>query len=517
VFEIEKEYLDSHEVRLDVTFEDSVVQQAMRNVAREVSRKINIPGFRKGRAPYGKIVRHVGESAILQEAAEDLLENNYAQFLEDADVKPYGPGEFENMETDPLTFTLRVPLQPTVTLGDYQSIRKEWDEPEVSDEEMAQVLEQVREEHAVLDPVERPAEMGDQIYGNVLGTVEGDVVVDEEDVEIALSETAPFLSEEFVAALVSASAGETVAFSATLPETIQDPALQGAECDFEVEVTQVYNRDLPELDDALASTVGSFETIEDLREDIYTRIQESKLNQTRQAYRDAIVEDLVAMSEIEYPPVALEDTLDEMVEETERQVRRNQQMALEDALRLQGQTLEMFRSSLEPQAEERLKRSFVLAEFANAEGIEVTEDEVVQEYSAMMTSAGMNEADLETIPLNSQIGQSLRNGILGRKTLERLEAVARGEADAEPPADEPEGQAEDVEAEADADTEADADNEVAADNEVGAESDVQPEPEVEGDGDETAETETEDAPAAADEDAEATAEPEADTENEADE
>lgn len=438
MFEVEKEYLDSHVVRLEVTFEDDVVQQAMRKVAREVSREINIPGFRKGRAPYGKVIRHVGEGPILQEAAEDLLQDNYSQILEDADVKPYGPGEFEGMETDPLTFTLRIPLQPTVELGDYQSIRKAWDEPEVSDEEMEQVLEQIREEHAVLEPVERPAEMGDQVYGNVLGTVDGDVIVDEEDVEMTLSEVTPFLSEEFVSELVGASAGETMMFSAALPERMEDPSLQGAECNFEVEVTQVYSRDLPALDDALASTVGSFETMEELREDIYSRIQESKLDQARQAYRDAIVEELVEMSEVEYPPLALEDTLDDLVEETKRQVRRNQQMALEDFLRLRGRTLDMYRSDLKPQARERVKRSFVLSEFARAEDIEVTDDEVVQEYSRMMTSAGLSEEDLDTIPLESELGQSLRNGILGRKTLERLEAIARGEAEAE---DQAEGQA----------------------------------------------------------------------------
>jgi trigger factor len=430
VFEIEKEYLDSHEVRLEVTFEDEVVQKAMRSVAREVSREVNIPGFRKGRAPYGKVLRYVGEAVLLQEAAEDLLEENYSTILDEADIEPYGPGEFEDMSTDPLTFTLRVPLQPTVELGDYSSIRKEWEEPDVSDEEMEQVLEQVREEHAVLEPVERPAEMGDEIYGNVLGTVDGDVVVDEEDVEIPLSEVTPFLSEEFVTGLVGATAGETVVLSAKLPETIEDPSLQGAQCNFEVEVSQVYNRDLPELDDALASTVGSFETIEELRQDIYDRILESKLNQTRESYRNEIIEELVEMSEVEYPPQALEDTLDTIVEETQRQVRRNQQMALEDALRLQGQTIDMFRSDMRPEAQQRVKRSFVLSEFAKQEGIEVTEDEVVHEYTTMMTSAGLSEDDLDTIPLDSQIGQSLRNGILGRKTLERLEAIARGEGEA---------------------------------------------------------------------------------------
>lgn len=429
MFEIEKEYLDSHEVRLEVTFEDEVVQQAMRSVAREVSREVNIPGFRKGRAPYGKIIRYVGESVILQETAEDLLEDNYTKILEEADIEPYGPGEFEDMSTDPLAFTLRVPLQPTVELGDYESIRREWEEADVSDEEMEQVLAQLREEHAVLEPVNRPAEMGDEVYGNVRGTVEGDVIVDEEDVEMTLSEETPFLSEEFAKGLVGASEGETAEFSATLPETIEDPALRGVECDFEVQVMQVYSRDLPELDDALASTVGSFETMDELRQDIHDRIAESKINQAREAYRNAIVEELVEMSEVEYPPLALEEALDSLVEETERQVRRNQQMALEDALRLQGQTMEMFRQNLEPEAERRVKRSFVLSEFANQEGLEVTEDEVVQEYSTMMTSAGLSEDDLDTIPLSSEIGRSLRNGILGRKTLERLEAIARGEAE----------------------------------------------------------------------------------------
>ena len=467
MFEIEKEYLDSHEVRLDVAFEDNAVQQTMRSVAREVSREVNIPGFRKGRAPYSKIVSYVGENVLLQEAAEDLLENNYEEILKAADVKPYGPGEFEDMSTDPLTFTLRVPLQPTVELGDYSGIRREWEEPDVSEEEMEQVLEQVREEHAVLEPVDRPAEMGDEVYGNILGTVGGDVIVDEEEIEMTLSETTPFLSGEFVAELVGASPGETVEFSAVLPETIEDPSLQGVECDFEVEVIQVYNRDLPDVDDALASTVGSFETVEELRQDIHDRIVESKLNQARESYRNAIVEELVEMSEVEYPPIALEETLDDLVEETERQVRRNQQMALEDALRLQGQTMEMFRQDLEPEAERRLKRSFVLSEFANQEGIEITEDEVVQEYSRMMMSIGMEGDDLDRLSLNSEMARSLRNGILGRKTLERLEAIAKGEGEREA-VESGEDEETEAETETEPETEGDAGTEGGADTEGGA-------------------------------------------------
>jgi len=448
VFEIKKEVLATHEALLNVEIEEQAVNTAMRKTARALSQKYNIPGFRRGKAPYAKVVQYVGEAALLQEAADTMLEEIYPQILEEAEVDPYGSGELEKVDTDPLTFTIRIPLAPETVLGDHHSLSLAWQEPAVTDEEVAEVLEQIREENVTLEALERPAEYGDEVHINVLGTVDGDVIVEEDDIEVMLKEDVVFVAPGFVEALVGMSTDEEKSFTVTFPETFGEENLRGEEGEFDVKVVGVYERVLPELDDALASTAGPFESLEDLKQDIYTRMLDAKQSHTHEHYRDDLVSILVAQSDVRYPPVMVEHTLDDMIEEMGRRIQREQRMSLEDAMQLQGVTLEQLRQQMRPQAEADVKRSLVLAKFADAQGIVVSDDEVVQGYHDFLTAMGQaHRIDSTPLSLDSPLGRNLRSSLLGRKTLEHLEKIGRGEIDADAVTEAPEAAAEEVSAE----------------------------------------------------------------------
>ena len=452
MFEIKKELLPTHEALLEVTFDEETVAQAMREAARVISRQVNIPGFRRGRAPYTKVVQYVGEAAVLEEAADRLMEQNYSEVLEKAEITPYASGELIDMEVSPLRFKIRVPLMPTVDLKDYKTIREEWEEPTVSEEEIESVLEQLREEHVILEQVDRPAEMGDQLMVDVKATVGGEEILDEDDIEVPLLEDRPFLSKEFVQALVGAVAGETRVFPVTLPETMDEPSLRGAESEFTVTVKQVFSRTLPELDDALASTIGPFETLEELKEDIRRHLLERKQAQAEDEYRSRMVSRLVEMAECHYPPVMVEERLDELMERADEQTQREQGISLEDFLRLSGMTQEEYRERLRPEAEQRVKIGLVLNKFMELEGIEISDDEVVLEFQNLFESLNLPVPDAEHVPsLDSELGHRLYNDVMGRKVAERLVALGRGletEGTAEEPSAEEEAVAEVPEPEA---------------------------------------------------------------------
>ena len=444
MFEVKKELLDSHEALLDVTIEEPTVQKAMRSAARHIARQVNIPGFRKGKAPYSVVVRNVGEGAVMQEAADDLLEELYPKFIEGAEITPYASGSLENMEINPLVFKIRVPLQPSVVLGEYSAIRKSWEEPSVNDNEIDMVLDQMRDENAMVEPVDRPAEMGDEAQINVRGTVNNEVVVDEEDIKVVFSVNRPFLSNEFQEALIGISKDEERTFTVPLPNEMESEELRGAETEFTVKATQVSERTLPGLDDAFASTVGAFETLEAVKQDINDRILQSKQQQTQTAYRNELVEMLVEPAEVHYPPLMVSEMLDEMVEETGTRMQRERQMSLEDTLRLEGRTLEQFREELNPQAENRVKTSLVLAEFARVEETTVTDDDVVQEYQGFFSNLNLGpDMEMPSISLDSELARNIRSNLLGSKALQRLEQIARGLADDDAEASE----AEDTDAE----------------------------------------------------------------------
>ena len=432
MFEVKKDLLDSHEALLEVTVEEPTVQNAMRSAARQIARQVNIPGFRKGKAPYSVVVRFVGEGAVMQEAADNLLEELYPQFIESAEINPYASGELENVEINPMVFKIRVPLQPTVVLGNYADLRKPWEESTVSDDEIDMVLAQMREENALVEPIDRPAEMGDEVHVNIKGTVNGEVVVDEDDIHVVFSEDRPFLSKEFSEALLGISKEEERTFTIPLPDGMENEELRGADTEFVVTATEVSQRTLPGLDDAFASTVGAFETLEALKQDIYDRISQSKLQQAKEAYRSELVAMLVEPAEVQYPSIVVSEMLDDMVKETESRMQRDQQISLEDALRLEGRTVEQFREELTPQAEIRVKNSLVLAEFARQQEIIVTDDDVVQEYMSFFGSLNIPlKDDLPSLPLDSPFAQNIRNDVYGRQALERLEQIGRGLADAE--------------------------------------------------------------------------------------
>jgi len=428
VFEIKKELLATHEALLNVEIEENAVKQAMQKAARSIAGKVNIPGFRKGKAPYAKVLQYVGEDAVLQEAADQIIQEIYPQIIDQAGIEPYGPGTLEKITPSPLTYTIRVPLEPEVKLGDYHSLRQPWEDATVSDEEVVNILEQIRSEHAVLEPLERPAQWGDEVHFNVLGTADDEVIVDEDDIEIVLQEDAPFLTPEFVQALIGMSTDEEKTFTIVLPEDFREESLRGAEVQFKVKMVGVFERVLPDLDDALASTVGPFETLEDLKSDIYTRLKDAKQSQFQETYRDNLVEALVAQSEVHYPPDIVKQTLDDMIKNADERTQRERHMSLKDALQLQGMTLEKFREQLQPRAEENVKRSLVLLKFAAAESIQVSDDEVVQAYGDMMTMLGAPARVVEAgVSLDSDLGRNLRLNLLNQKVLEHLEKIARGE------------------------------------------------------------------------------------------
>lgn len=467
MFELKKEILDTHEALLTIDVDEKATQDALRKAARQISREIRIPGFRKGKAPYHVVVNMVGEEALRQEAVEVLIDKIYPQALEQAEIDPYAPGDLEDLDMGTMHFVIRVPLMPVVDLGDYEALRMEPSEPEVTQEELDAALEEVRQEAAVLTLVERPAELGDQVVlSHLEGTVDGEVILHDHDVEIVLDKETPFLSADFVEALVGMGEEEEKSFTITLPEDLSEEELQGEEANFEVTVAEVYERLVPELDDALASTVGNFETFEELEEVVREDLREHKAEHAREDYLSALVDALVeGAEEVSFPPIMVEEEIDALVEQAQADAERRFKVQWEDFLRLQGMTEEDLREQFRPQAEERLERGLVLSEFARATGVEVSDEEVQDEIDALLEATGIAESQpqvAKAFDLESDLGRSMHSSLMGRRTMQYLERLAQGlplepefeELEEEPIAEEEDAQpAEEPEAEASTESE----------------------------------------------------------------
>src|SRR5436190_1508775 len=174
VLNIQTERIENHNARFTVTLEPSQLEQAKQQSARKLSQKYNIPGFRKGKAPYNIVLRFFGEASILEDAIEILGNDVYKQALDESGIAPYAPGQLENFEAEPEPkFTFVVPLQPTVDLGEYRSLRKEFIEPAVEDAQVDKALRQIQEDQALNEESSKPVEIGNRVtmelYGKLVG------------------------------------------------------------------------------------------------------------------------------------------------------------------------------------------------------------------------------------------------------------------------------------------------------------------------------------------------------------
>ena len=162
---IEQQPIENHQVKLTVQVEPSKLEDAKHRAARQISQRKKIPGFRPGKAPYQIVVRTFGEEAILDEALDLLVKDIYPSVIEEAKIKPYGPGSLENMpKLDPPTFEFIVPLEPEVALSDYKKIRIPYKLKSITKKDINKVLDDLRERQVILEPSTQPAQEGDQVY-----------------------------------------------------------------------------------------------------------------------------------------------------------------------------------------------------------------------------------------------------------------------------------------------------------------------------------------------------------------
>ncbi len=425
---ITTEPLESRQVCLTIEIDEEQAQQAMQRAARQISKQVDIPGFRKGKAPYGLILQRFGEDTVRKEAAEALVEEVYEQALEQEEIEPYTSAKLDEIELRPITFTFTVPLQPTVELGDYRDYRLKHKKVKVSKKEVQEALEEIRLQNAMLELVERPLAMGDGAVISLVATVDGERILEKNELRIMAEIEATYPAPGFAEAIVGMEAGDERTFTLALPDDSPREDLRGREAEFNVKMIEVYDQIIPALDDDLARTVGSFDSLKQLEARVKESLQLRAQMEADRDYSEQVLNAILERAQIEYPPIMLERTLDRVVEDFEGTVKRETMLSLEDYLRLRNETRETLREELTPNAEAQLKRTLMLGEVVRLEELEVSDEEVDARIRASSAPWGVR-ADEVRASLSSDRGKAaVRNRLLGSKAMLRLVAIAKGEA-----------------------------------------------------------------------------------------
>jgi trigger factor len=358
------------------------VDRAVGRAARSLAREMRMPGFRKGKAPPSLVIQRVGFAAVLEEAIREALPEWYEKALLGSGIAPVGDPSVEVVSTpeaegEPLAFKFEIGVRPTAELGEYKGLEVGKAEPQPPEEMVERELERIREGFAKLEPVDRAAAEGDVLLVDFEGLLDGKAFEGGKANDYLLELGGGQLIEGFEEQLSGATAGETRQVEVTFPDDYQAEQLAGEDAVFAVEVKEVREKVLPQLDDDFASEASEFDSVDELRADIAKRLAEAVGERAEQDFRVAAVDAAAAQAKLDLPEQLATARAGERWERVERQLAQRG-MSPDSYLQMQGKTREETIEESKPEAEAELKREAVLAAIADAEGIEVSDEEMIE-------------------------------------------------------------------------------------------------------------------------------------------
>lgn len=373
--------LEDSRVRVEVTIDPDEVERRISEAAKKLGKEMKVSGFREGKVPPEMVLQKLGRDPVLTEALEGSLGDWYERAMLDASISPVGDPKLDLNELpgegEPIKFGIEVNVLPAAKLGDYKGIEVGRAEPEVPKEAVEAELERLREGFAKLNPVDREAKDGDVLLIDYTGTIDGEPFDGGEAKDYLLEVGAGRVLPEFEEALKGAKGGEEHTATVNFPDDYQGEDVAGKTAEFKISVREVREKELPELNDEFAAEASEFDTVDELREHVSDRIREYLDQQVAEQFRAASLDAAVANASVDLPAPVVEARSAEMLNRVERQMQRRG-MDPNTFFQMQGKTREELVAEAKPEAEQALKREAVLAAVADAEKIEVSEDELLE-------------------------------------------------------------------------------------------------------------------------------------------
>jgi trigger factor len=383
---------------LHIEVEEDRVEKHLQRAHQKVSARINIPGFRKGKAPRNIVEQFVGRDYLLDEAMESLVPEAVGVAIEESDIpSTHTPPQVTIVERDPIVkIDATVALPPVAKLGDYSKLKFDDKLDVVTKDQIEAQITQIQESQATWEPVERPAKLGDMLTLTSKGLVDGSEFanVDEGDflAEAGSMNPVPGFAEQ----LKGIKEGGSKKFDIEIPDDYPNKEFAGKTANFSVEVSAVKKKDLPKVTDALAASLGEdFKTVAELRTRISDNLEAQATDTLRRSLEEQIVDALVAGAEFEVSPLIIEHEAEHVLEDQQRQL---QQYNIDFQQYMQGigKTTEDIVAEAKDSAELRLKRMLVIDTLAEDTNASVSDDEVAAEIAIMQDTPQYEKENLDT-------------------------------------------------------------------------------------------------------------------------
>ncbi|MGI5836563.1 MAG: trigger factor [Chloroflexota bacterium] len=417
--------IEGSQVVLEMEIEAERVEKAMEKAYRRIVSRVNVPGFRRGKAPRVMVERLVGRETLMNEALEILIPEAYDEAVRETGIDPVGQPELDIVGAEPLSVKATVPVRPKVELGDYKAIRQTLETPEVTEEQVDNTLESLRQSRAEWVPMEREARAGDLVTIDIRGRADDETFIDSQNLHVVLDPERQIIAPGVVEQIIGMKPEDRKALDVTLPDDFAKKELAGKEATLEIGINEVKEKQVPELDDELAKSLGDYSSVDELRASVREQLQKQSEAEARHNLEESVVAAVVDQAKAEPPEVWVEEQAKALVESTKSRVGL-EGLSFEQFLRFSDRTEKAFEEEMESTARRQLKRSLVLDSVAKEEGIEVTDEEVetavekaLSEYQGKVTAEE-----------RERIKSNYRPRLRERKTVDRLVEIATGGQDA---------------------------------------------------------------------------------------
>lgn len=417
IMSLQVEKLENNTAKLTIEVEASKFDKAIQKAYQKNKNKFNIPGFRKGKVPYAMVEKMYGAAVFYEDAANELISGTYAQAAEESGLEIVARPEINVTQIEkgkPFIFEAEVTTKPEVKLGKYKGIKVEKADVTVTDEEVAEELDKVKEQNARLVAADDKAvEDGDQTTIDFEGFVDGVAFEGGKGEDYPLTIGSHSFIDTFEEQLIGKKVGEEVEVNVTFPENYQAKELAGKPAMFKVTIKEIKVKEYPELDDDFAQDVSEFDTLDEYKEDIKKNLTEKKEKEAEAEKESKVIEAIVNDAEMDIPEKMVEAQAEQMLEEFAQNIAM-QGISFEQYLQFTGATVDQMKEQVKPQAQARVESSLVLEAVVKAENIEATEEEVEEEIKEMAGRYNM-EADKLKGLLTDSDKENLKKDICARK------------------------------------------------------------------------------------------------------
>jgi trigger factor len=413
---------------LTIEVEATELEQSMESAYRRLVKKVDIPGFRVGKATREVLERHVGRDKLTEEALNDLLPRVTQEAIIQQEITAFARPTVEVTQNEPLVFTATVPLPPIVELGDYKSIRLKPQPVKVKASEVNAILEQLRHQKATYEPMERAVKLNDLVVFDIEASVDGKAFMGQKGAQYPVQADANYPAPGFSQELVGLKRDQDKEFKLTFPDGYGRKELAGKEALYKVKILEVKEEKLPPLDDEFATGMNpEFKTLADLKGRVSASLMERAETAAMQEFEDALIKEATKMSQVAYPSVLVDIEVERMINQQLKRLQYASRSPEEFQDRISKTPVDTLRKEYRTGAEERVNWSLVLGQIALAQKIGVIDKEI-DEHIEKLVKGAEDEAEGKQKLNTEESREQVRQVLLTAKIMDHLKEVAGGPA-----------------------------------------------------------------------------------------